>query len=79
MKNELVSSVFADLGMEHHYFLGIVLSSFSFARMISAPFYGYLADKGSVKTILLLSNIWQIGGNALYFVANDPYLVLEGR
>eukprot|EP00045_Choanoeca_perplexa_P016222 m.216519 g.216519 ORF g.216519 m.216519 type:complete len:510 (-) comp17202_c0_seq1:3497-5026(-) len=67
------------LDFGERWYFGLVLSSFSAAGMISAPIFGLFADRGGVKGLLMLSSVLMVVGNFLYFVANDGYVVLEGR
>ncbi|XP_078487276.1 major facilitator superfamily domain-containing protein 8-like [Ciona intestinalis] len=61
-------------------FLGFVMASFSLTGLISAPIYGRFTDRtGSTKAAVLFSNLFEIGGNFLYFVAKSPYMVLGSR
>lgn len=61
------------------YTLSIALSAFSFANFIASPAFGKMADVMSIKLIIMLSNLCEIGGNFLYGVANNPGMVYEGR
>nr|XP_039252520.1 uncharacterized protein LOC120329804 [Styela clava] len=59
-------------------FLGIIMSSFSLTGLLSAPIYGRIADKtGANKMCAIISNIFEIIGNFMYFVGGD-YRILWG-
>jgi ceroid-lipofuscinosis MFS transporter 7 len=68
-----------ELQMGKHWFLGVVLSAFAAASMISAPVFGLFADKGRIKRLLVAASVFMVAGNMLYFIADDGYVVLEGR
>nr|CAB3263802.1 major facilitator superfamily domain-containing protein 8-like [Phallusia mammillata] len=62
------------------YYIGLVLSAFSFGGLISAPVYGRITDKtGSSKVTVMISNLFEIGGNILYLLAKNPLMVLLSR
>nr|XP_039251140.1 major facilitator superfamily domain-containing protein 8-like [Styela clava] len=61
-------------------FLGIVIASFSFTGLITAPIYGRITDtKKSGKLCILVGNVFEVAGNFLYFGSNNKYLVLSAR
>jgi len=61
-------------------YLGLALSSFSLTGLISAPIYGRFTDKyDSTKAVVILSNIFEIGGNILYFMAWSPWVIVASR
>uniref|UniRef100_H2Z500 Major facilitator superfamily (MFS) profile domain-containing protein n=1 Tax=Ciona savignyi TaxID=51511 RepID=H2Z500_CIOSA len=56
------------------------MASFSLTGLLSAPIYGRFTDlTGSTKAAVIFSNIFEIGGNFMYFVASSPYMVLGSR
>eukprot|EP00730_Choanoeca_flexa_P003488 TRINITY_DN11421_c0_g2_i3.p1 TRINITY_DN11421_c0_g2~~TRINITY_DN11421_c0_g2_i3.p1 ORF type:complete len:445 (+),score=105.64 TRINITY_DN11421_c0_g2_i3:163-1497(+) len=67
------------LGADHKFWLSASISAFSVANFIFSPIYGRIADKFSTKTILLISNVFEMLGNLLYLCANDVYSNIEGR
>ncbi|XP_033119875.1 uncharacterized protein LOC117119166 [Anneissia japonica] len=68
-----------DLGAPQ-YFLGIVLSAFSFSGLFAAPVFGIWQDRTSkTKAIILFANMFEIAGNFLYFVGRSEYFLLAGR
>eukprot|EP00045_Choanoeca_perplexa_P005585 m.47095 g.47095 ORF g.47095 m.47095 type:complete len:450 (+) comp13201_c0_seq1:142-1491(+) len=67
------------LGADNKFWLSASISAFSLANFLFSPFYGRIADKFSTKTILLLSNIFELLGNLLYLCANDVYSNILGR
>ncbi|XP_071944392.1 uncharacterized protein [Antedon mediterranea] len=68
-----------DLGAPQ-YFLGIVLSAFSFSGLFAAPIFGIWQDRTSkTKSIILFANMFEIVGNFLYFVGRNEYFLLAGR
>ncbi|EGD75629.1 hypothetical protein PTSG_06693 [Salpingoeca rosetta] len=68
-----------NLGAEHKIWLSISISSFSFANFLFSPLYGRFADRYSTKTILIVSNFFELVGNLLYLIANDVYTNVESR
>nr|CAB3263801.1 major facilitator superfamily domain-containing protein 8-like [Phallusia mammillata] len=62
------------------FFIGLVMSAFSLTGLLSAPLYGRFTDKtGSTKATVIFSNLFEIGGNFMYFVATSPLMVLGSR
>jgi hypothetical protein len=65
-----------------HYdiYVGLILSSYSISGSIAGVIMGKISDiTGKVKILILVSNIFEIGGNILYFVTNNIHIVLLGR
>ena len=61
-------------------YVGLILSSYSISGSIAGVIMGKISDvTGKVKILILLSNIFEIGGNILYFVTNNIHIVLLGR
>lgn len=61
-------------------YVGLVLSSYSISGSITGIIMGKISDMtGKVKILILISSIFEIGGNILYFIANNIYIVLLGR
>eukprot|EP00056_Hartaetosiga_gracilis_P006019 m.92138 g.92138 ORF g.92138 m.92138 type:complete len:707 (-) comp12350_c2_seq1:106-2226(-) len=67
------------LGMYESWFLGLSISAFSIASMVSSPLFGLFADTGGVKRLVLASCIFMVAGNFVYFIANDAYCILQAR
>jgi hypothetical protein len=61
-------------------YVGLILSSYSISGSITGVIMGKISDiTGKVKILILVSNIFEIGGNILYFVTNNIHIVLLGR
>nr|XP_039252377.1 uncharacterized protein LOC120329693 [Styela clava] len=61
-------------------FFGITISAFSFTGLISSPVYGRIADKTNAnKLCAIVSCLFGIVGNFLYFVGRDYRLLLGAR
>jgi len=73
------------LYLEHSFdaeqwFFGVVFASFSFANLLSSPLFGFWVDyTRKTKTVILIANLFEIGGNFLYFIAWSKYWVLIAR
>ncbi|XP_071944857.1 uncharacterized protein [Antedon mediterranea] len=68
-----------DLGAPQ-YFLGMVISAFSFSGLFAAPIFGIWQDRTSkTKSLILFANMFEIGGNFLYFVGRSQYILLAAR
>lgn len=73
------------LYLEHSFdaeqwFFGVVFASFSFANLLSSPLFGFWVDfTRKTKTVILVANLFEIGGNFLYFIAWSKYWVLIAR
>lgn len=62
------------------YMLGILLSAYSLAAMVSSPILGRWSDKArKPKVILILCAVIQVGGNIMYFLGLSPWLLLASR
>eukprot|EP00066_Takifugu_rubripes_P009147 XP_003975842.1 PREDICTED: major facilitator superfamily domain-containing protein 8-like [Takifugu rubripes] len=62
------------------YFLGLGLSAFSLSGLLTGPLFGFWSDRsGRTKTIVLFSNLFEIGGNFMYFVGYSKWLLLGSR
>ncbi|XP_033724859.1 major facilitator superfamily domain-containing protein 8-like [Pecten maximus] len=62
------------------YMLGILLSAYSLAAMISSPLLGRWADRSrKPKVILILCAVVQIGGNIMYFMGLSQWFLLASR
>ena len=68
-----------NLGATHKIWLSVSISAFSVANFLFSPLYGRFADRHSTKTILIVSNVFEIVGNLLYLFANDTYTNVESR
>eukprot|EP00050_Salpingoeca_kvevrii_P007274 m.295007 g.295007 ORF g.295007 m.295007 type:complete len:464 (+) comp13100_c0_seq1:141-1532(+) len=66
-------------GENRRWYLAVVLAAFSLASFTTAPAYGYLGDRWSMKRILILSNTLEVAGNILYATADSAAAVLEAR
>lgn len=61
-------------------YVGLILSSYSISGSIAGVIMGKISDvTGKVKILIIVSNIFEIGGNILYFVTNNIHIVLLGR
>jgi Na+/melibiose symporter-like transporter len=61
-------------------YVGLILSSYSISGSITGIIMGKVSDMtGKVKILILISNIFEIGGNILYFVTTNIHVVLLGR
>ena len=61
-------------------YVGLILSSYSISGSITGIIMGKLSDMtGKVKFLILISNLFAIAGNILYFVTNRIHIVLLGR
>ncbi|XP_064642207.1 uncharacterized protein LOC135496678 isoform X2 [Lineus longissimus] len=62
------------------YFLGIVMSAFSFMGLFSGPIMGRMSDKtGKTKYLILFANLWEIGGNVMYWMGFNKWFILGSR
>ncbi|KAL8188102.1 UNVERIFIED_CONTAM: hypothetical protein K2H54_061665, partial [Gekko kuhli] len=62
------------------YFLGLAISAFSFAGLITGPLFGYWSDRTrQTKSVILFANLFQIAGNFMYFVDGSKWMVLSSR
>ncbi|XP_054839442.1 uncharacterized protein LOC129332384 [Eublepharis macularius] len=62
------------------YYLGLAISAFSFAGLITGPFFGYWSDRTrQTKAIILFANLFQIAGNFMYFVGGSKWMLLSSR
>ncbi|XP_072852365.2 major facilitator superfamily domain-containing protein 8 [Pogona vitticeps] len=62
------------------YFLGLAISAFSFAGLLTGPLFGYWSDRTrQTKTIILFANMFQIAGNFMYFVGGSKWMLLSSR
>jgi ceroid-lipofuscinosis MFS transporter 7 len=56
------------------------LSAFSFSNLFAGPLFGFIYDRTkAVKTIVLLANLFEIGGNFMYFTALSEWMVVGSR
>ncbi|KAJ8904898.1 hypothetical protein NDN08_001412 [Rhodosorus marinus] len=60
-------------------FLGVLVASFSFGRMISTVPLGFLSDNFSMKIVLVACSFLQILGNVMYTGAMNKWAVLLAR
>ncbi|OWF44852.1 major facilitator superfamily domain-containing protein 8-like [Mizuhopecten yessoensis] len=62
------------------YMLGIIMSAYSLAAMISSPLLGRWADKSrNPRIIIILCGIVQVGGNFMYFIGLSQWFLLASR
>ncbi|XP_062987942.1 major facilitator superfamily domain-containing protein 8-like [Elgaria multicarinata webbii] len=62
------------------YFLGLGISAFSFAGLITGPLFGYWSDRTHrTKGVILFANLFQIAGNFMYFVGGSKWMLLSSR
>ncbi|XP_058044723.1 major facilitator superfamily domain-containing protein 8-like isoform X2 [Ahaetulla prasina] len=62
------------------YYLGLALSAFSFAGLITGPFFGYWSDRTHrTKGTIMFANLFQIAGNFMYFVGGSKWMLLSSR
>ncbi|KAJ8320175.1 hypothetical protein KUTeg_001762 [Tegillarca granosa] len=62
------------------WFLGLLLSAYSLAAMISGPLFGRWVDiSRKPKLILVFSTFWEIGGNVMYFMGISPWFLFGSR
>ncbi|PFX33414.1 uncharacterized protein LOC111339323 [Stylophora pistillata] len=73
------------LYLEHRFkaeewFFGVVFAAFCFSNLLFSPFFGFWVDyTRKTKSAILFANLFEIGGNFLYFVAWSKYWVLGAR
>ncbi len=61
-------------------YVGLILSFYSISGSIAGIIMGKISDMtGKVKILILVSTVFEIGGNILYFVSKDIHIVLLGR
>ncbi|KAM4771344.1 major facilitator superfamily domain-containing protein 8-like [Rhinophrynus dorsalis] len=62
------------------FFLGLVLSAFSLTELLASPIFGHWSDRtGQTKSVILLSNCFEIAGNFMYFVGISKWFLLGSR
>ncbi|KAK3599587.1 hypothetical protein CHS0354_035826 [Potamilus streckersoni] len=62
------------------YFLGMVLSAFSFSAMIAGPILGRWSDVSRrPKIILLFGIVCEVGGNFMYFIGISKWFLVCSR
>ena len=60
--------------------LGLCLSAYSFSSLFSSPILGKWSDKtNNTKIIMLFANLFQIAGNAMYFMGYSTAFIISGR
>lgn len=61
-------------------YIGLILSSYSISGSIAGIIMGKISDMtGKVKILILVSTVFEIGGNILYFATKNIHIVLLGR
>eukprot|EP00698_Gefionella_okellyi_P003753 TRINITY_DN13492_c0_g1_i1.p1 TRINITY_DN13492_c0_g1~~TRINITY_DN13492_c0_g1_i1.p1 ORF type:complete len:459 (-),score=74.21 TRINITY_DN13492_c0_g1_i1:97-1473(-) len=66
-------------GTQSAVIYGLIIAAFSIGRLIMCPILGLVADKGYVKPTLVICNLVAAGGNLIYALAVDAYMLLFGR
>lgn len=62
------------------YFLGLVLSAFSFSALLFSPVIGRCADVfRRPKLLLILCTLWEVVGNIIYFMGISKWFLLGSR
>ncbi|XP_069112864.1 major facilitator superfamily domain-containing protein 8-like [Argopecten irradians] len=62
------------------YMLGILLSAYSLAAMVSSPLLGRWADRSrKPKVIIILCAVVQVGGNFMYLMGVSQWFLLASR
>ncbi|EDO49760.1 predicted protein [Nematostella vectensis] len=62
------------------WFYGIIFAAFSFSSLIMSPLFGMWVDyTRNTKACILFANLFEMGGNFLYFIAWSKYWILGGR
>lgn len=60
--------------------LGLCVSAYSLANLFSSPIMGKISDiTQNTKVIILVANIFQIGGSFMYFMGIDRNFIIAGR
>lgn len=60
--------------------LGLCVSAYSFSSLFSSPIMGKLSDKTrNTKAIILVANLFQIGGSFMYFMGISKNFIIGGR
>ena len=68
-----------DLGGNEGFY-GLTFAAFCTSGLFSSPIFGRVTDHvRKTKICVLVANVFEIGGNVMYFVANSKYMVLGGR
>lgn len=60
-------------------FYGFCFGAFSFSRLITAPIYGFLSDRYSVKPLVICALIISASGNLVYALARSKWMIIAGR
>jgi hypothetical protein len=61
-------------------FYGVTFAAFIMSGLFSGPTFGLITDHvRKTKVIVLVANMFEIGGNFMYFAARSKYMVLGGR
>jgi ceroid-lipofuscinosis MFS transporter 7 len=68
-----------EFGNTNQLVYSIILSSFSFAHMISSPLVGWLADRRPMKELFAVGLLVSAVGHIIYAMAWDEWGVLLGR
>lgn len=62
------------------FFLGLTLSAFSLSGLLFGPLFGFYSDRThATKGAILLSVVFQIAGNFMYFMGYSKWIVLSSR
>lgn len=61
-------------------FYGLTFAAFCISGLFSSLIFGRITDHlRKTKLCILIANMFEIGGNFMYFVGNSKYMVLGGR
>ncbi|XP_062580382.1 major facilitator superfamily domain-containing protein 8-like [Saccostrea cucullata] len=64
----------------HPYFLGLVLSAYSFSALLFSPVIGRCSDVfRRPKLLLILCTFWEVAGNTMYFMGISKWFLLGSR
>ena len=62
------------------FFYGVTLAAFCISSLFANPVFGHVVDRmKKTKSLVLVTNMFQIGGNFMYFVGTSKYMLLGGR
>eukprot|EP00118_Oscarella_pearsei_P010904 m.69526 g.69526 ORF g.69526 m.69526 type:complete len:452 (+) comp35615_c0_seq1:97-1452(+) len=61
-------------------FYGLTFAAFCITGLFSGPVFGFVTDRmRRTKVVILVANLFEIGGNFLYMISNSKEAVLGGR
>eukprot|EP00051_Salpingoeca_urceolata_P028152 m.485280 g.485280 ORF g.485280 m.485280 type:complete len:463 (+) comp23749_c0_seq1:1826-3214(+) len=67
------------VGATQPVWMSLSVAAYSVAAFIAGPIIGLLGDRWSMRQTLIWSTWLEIIGSLVYWVANDQYVVVEGR